>query len=85
MENDFEKMTLENSYPSGLTMDEVNPELPKVEERYPDQFFFGILPSWGANIRHAKNIEFKNVKMTTRKNDKREMIVTDDVEGFKNN
>ncbi|MFT6868360.1 MAG: hypothetical protein ACJA08_003213, partial [Cyclobacteriaceae bacterium] len=52
--------------------------------RYPEQFFFGILPSWGAYIRHAKNIEFKNVRMTIREDDKREMIVVDDVEGFVN-
>lgn len=40
------------------------------------------LPSWGAYIRHARNIEFNNVEMQTRAPDKRKKIVLDDVEGF---
>lgn len=81
----IEDVTLENiniSYPGGLTMDEVKLKVPEDIARYPEQFFFGVLPAWGAYIRHAKNITFKNVKMTVRKNDERNMIITDDVERF---
>lgn len=61
----IENVILENidiSYPGGLPPGKINLEVPEDEERYPEQFFFGILPAWGAYIRHAKNIEFKNVK-----------------------
>ena len=51
---------------------------------YPEQFFFGVLPAWGAYIRHARNVEFKNVELTLRGEDARQKIVLDDVEGFVN-
>ncbi|TWT91208.1 glycoside hydrolase family 28 protein [Neorhodopirellula pilleata] len=52
------------------------------EDRYPEQFFFGVLPAWGAYVRHAKNIEFVNVKLETRAPDERERIHLEDVDGF---
>ena len=84
----IEDVTLENitiSYPGGGT--ETDASITDVSEdisRYPEQYFFGVLPSWGAYIRHAKNIQFKNVIMTTRKADKRKKIILKDVEGFVN-
>lgn len=48
------------------------------------EFFFGVLPAWGAYVRHAKNVEFKNVELTLRGSDAREKIALDDVEGFVN-
>lgn len=75
---------IEISYPGGGTAEEAKIEVAEDEARYPEQFFFGILPAWGAYVRHAKNVHFKNVKMNTRTPDKREMIVLDDVEGFIN-
>ena len=82
-----ENVTLENieiSYPGGGSQADAERVVPEDENRYPEQFFFGTLPSWGAYIRHARNITFKNVKLTTRASDKREMIILDDVEGFVN-
>jgi polygalacturonase len=75
---------IEISYPGGGTAVDAKIVVPEDEARYPEQFFFGALPSWGAYIRHAKNIQFKNVKMKTRTSDKREKIVLVDVEGFVN-
>jgi hypothetical protein len=43
------------------------------------------LPAWGAYVRHAKNVEFKNVELTLREEDARQKIVLDDVEGFVEN
>lgn len=80
----IEDIVLENisiSYPGGIEKDSER-VVPEDESRYPEQFFFGVLPSWGAYIRHAKNIEFKNVNLTTRAADQREKIILDDVEGF---
>ena len=82
-----EDVVLENikiSYPGGGTQEDTERMVPEDIARYPEQFFFGVLPSWGAYIRHARNIEFKNVNMQTRASDKRKKIVLDDVEGFVN-
>jgi len=82
-----ENVTLENieiTYPGGGSQGDAERVVPEDENRYPEQFFFGVLPAWGAYIRHAKNITFKNVKLTTRNPDKRVMIVLDYVEGFVN-
>ena len=80
-----EDVVLENikiSYPGGGTTEDAERVVPEDEARYPEQFFFGVLPSWGAYVRHARNIGFKNVEMQTRAPDKRKKIVLDDVEGF---
>lgn len=84
----IENVVLENieiSYPGGGTIEDAQREVDEDEARYPEQFFFGVLPSWGAFIRHARDVEFRNVVLTTRSPDKREMIVLEDVEGFERN
>ncbi len=50
-------------------------------DRYPEQYFFGVLPAWGAYIRYASNVEFINMKLNTRSSDARNRITIDDVEG----
>ena len=80
----IEDVVLENisiSYPGGIEK-EVKRAVPEDVTRYPEQYFFGVLPAWGAYIRHAKNVEFKNVELTLRGSDARKKIVLDDVEGF---
>ena len=79
-----EDVVLENisiSYSGGIEED-VKRVVPEDVTRYPEQYFFGVLPAWGTYIRHAKNVEFKNVEMELRNPDKRQKIVLDDVEGF---
>lgn len=73
---------IEISYPGGGTEAQAIREVPEDIARYPEQFFFGTLPSWGAYIRHAKDIKFKNIKMVTRAPDARERIVLENVDGF---
>ncbi len=80
-----EDVVLENikiSYPGGGTQKDGERIVAEDIARYPEQFFFGVLPAWGAYIRHARNIEFKNVALQTRSADARRKIVLDDVEGF---
>jgi len=82
-----EDVVLENiriSYPGGGTAEDAERVVAEDIARYPEQFFFGVLPAWGAYIRHARNIEFKNVQMQTRTPDVRKKIVLDDVEEFVN-
>ncbi|MGJ8640952.1 MAG: glycoside hydrolase family 28 protein [Opitutaceae bacterium] len=83
--HNIEDVLLENitiSYPGGGTAEEAKKVVDEDIARYPEQFFFGVLPSWGAYVRHAKNVEFKNVKMTTRAPDAREKVKLKNVEGF---
>ncbi len=84
----IEDVVLENiqiSYPGGGDEDDAAiSNVPEDIARYPEQYFFGVLPAWGAYIRHARNIKFKNVTMTLRGEDAREEIVLDDVEDFEN-
>ena len=80
-----EDVVLENvqiSYPGGGTREDAERIVPEDIARNPEQFFFGVLPAWGTYIRHARNIEFKNVVMQTRSPDARKKIILDDVEGF---
>jgi polygalacturonase len=80
-----EDVVLENieiSYPGHGTEADAKREVPEDIAKYPEQFFFGVLPSWGAYIRHARNIQFKNVTMTTRADDQREKVKLVDVDGF---
>jgi hypothetical protein len=61
-------------------------ELDKVPERanaYPDFSMFKELPAWGAYIRHAEKIEFRNVQLNCEKKDYRPAIVLDDVHASK--
>jgi len=80
-----EDVVLENikiSFPGYGTEEDAMRVVPEDEKRYPEQFFFGVLPAWGAYVRHAKNVEFKNVELTLRGADARERIVLDDVISF---
>lgn len=80
-----EDVILENikiSYPGHGTEADAKREVAEDITRYPEQFFFGVLPSWGAYIRHAKNVNFKDVTMITRAKDARSKFVTIDVENF---
>lgn len=82
-----ENILLENidiSFPGGACISDAERVVPEDEARYPEQFFFGVLPSWGAYIRHARNVEFRNVKLTHREDDERQKIILDDVSGYIN-
>ncbi len=73
---------IEVSFPGGGTAEEAQNIVPEDETRYPEQFFFGTLPSWGAYVRHARHVEFRNVNLQTRAPDQRQRLILDDVEGF---
>lgn len=80
-----ENVVLENikiSYPGHGTPEDAKRVVPEDIARYPEQFFFGVLPAWGAYIRHARDIQFINVELSTRGKDARKKMVLEDVEGF---
>ena len=89
-DNPVQNVTIENVeivYPGGgdptyakVGLDELDkvPEMPKA---YPEFSQHKELPAWGFYVRHANNINFRNIKLTARKADYRPAIVYDDVQG----
>jgi polygalacturonase len=59
------------------------PERPK---DYPEYSMFGEIPAWGFYIRHANNMQFKNIKLILKNSDYRPAFVFDDTNniGIKN-
>lgn len=70
------------SFPGHGTKEDAQRSVLEDEDRYPEQYFFGVLPAWGAYIRHAKNVEFVNVELNSQTADARQKIMLEDVEGF---
>jgi polygalacturonase len=62
----------------GLNALDAVPERPTA---YPDFSMFRELPAWGMYIRHARNIECRNVMLSVEKKDYRTAVVLDDVHG----
>jgi hypothetical protein len=56
-------------------------DVPEQIEKYPEFSMFGELPAWGFYVRHARNITFRNVRLTLRNGDFRPAFVLDDVKG----
>ncbi|WP_162555788.1 glycoside hydrolase family 28 protein [Reichenbachiella versicolor] len=78
----IEDVTLENinfSFTGFGDLGVRDKEVLEDEARYPEQLFFGVLPSYGMYLRHVKGLKMKNVRMTLRNHDDRQAIVMDDV------
>jgi polygalacturonase len=54
-------------------------KVPEMAASYPEFSKFLELPAWGIYIRHAKDIQFNNLKLSCDKKDYRTAIVIDDV------
>ena len=81
-------LTLQNidiTYPGGGNMNYANVPLdrldniPELPEKYPEFSMFKELPAWGIFIRHAKELDFSDIKLKVEKKDDRLPIVLDDV------
>jgi len=89
--NPVEDVTLKNihiQYKGGLTREDVreqrgsNPFFFGRNNGYPEPSAHGIQPAWGASLKHARNITFKNVTMELMNPDEREKVYTEDVVNF---
>ena len=56
--------------------------VPEDEKKYPEQFFFGVLPSYGMYIRHAEELELSRIRFSYTGEEKRPAFVLEDVNGF---
>ena len=65
------------------TVNDTSLNINEAKTDYPENRMFGvILPAYGFYIRHALNVSFKNVKMTTRQTDIRPTFVFDNVQKY---
>lgn len=55
---------------------------PEQEKAYPEPSMFGLLPSYGLFVRHAKNIVIENVDVSYLQEDRRSPVVLQDVAGI---
>ena len=71
---------VEISLPGGGSETDAARKVPEDERRYPEQFFFGTLPSSSVFVRHARNVSFKNLQITLQQPDGRSPFHCEDVE-----
>lgn len=66
----------------GGTSANITEEVPEKIASYPENRMFGVvLPASGFYVRHAKDIQFNNIRMKTLNGDDRPMFFFDDVDG----
>ena len=86
-EKKVENITLSNisvTVPGGGTEADRDIILPEVTKLSPENSNFGkTFPTYGLFVRHAKNITLSNVHIETLQDDKRDMLLFDDVENLK--
>ncbi len=63
----------------GGTLDDLHKEIEEKAAEYPDGDMFGTLPAYGFYIRHATNITFDGIQITTKNADLRPALYLDDV------
>ncbi len=68
-------------YKGGGTAEQAKLTPPESEKLYPEPWMFGIIPSSSFYIRHAKNVEVKDVEISFMQPDYRPSIQLDDVKG----
>jgi polygalacturonase len=85
--NDVTFSNFEVTYPGAgskflayVALDKLD-SIPEVADGYPEFSMFKEVPAWGIYVRHAKNINFANIKLKAEKKDYRLPIVMDDVHG----
>jgi hypothetical protein len=79
----IENVVLDNiniTFPGGGTKEDAERVVAEDEYRYPEQSFFGILPSYALYIRHVKGIEVRNMSIGLDSLEERPAIHCEDVE-----
>ncbi len=79
---DVELENMKISFPGGGTAEDARRVVPEDVARYPEQFFFGVLPSSVLYARHVKGLVVRNLDVTFDKPDVRRPICVEDVEGM---
>ena len=83
--HDIEDVKLSNiriHYNGGGTRADAVREIPEGEKSYPEPSMFGVTPSYGFFVRHARGITFDNVEVSSGTDDARSPFVLDDVKNI---
>jgi polygalacturonase len=81
--NCIENVTFENVdiiFPGGGTTEDAARAVPEDERRYPEQFFFGVLPCSAVFLRHVCGVSLRHISFTWENADLRPWIVSHDAE-----
>ncbi len=81
----IENVGVENvsiTFPGGGSEKDAGRKVAEDVARYPEQFFFGILPASSVYVRHVKGLSLKNLDIRFERPDARPPIVSEDVEGL---
>lgn len=65
-------------YPGGGAAEHAAQAMPEDEAGYPEQCFMGVVPGWGAYLRHVQGIKLSNMVFGLAAPDARPAIVCDD-------
>lgn len=82
----IEKVQLSNiniTYPGGGTDEDTKAEVSEDEFRYPEQYFFGVLPAYAIFARHINGLWLNNIYAETQSEDARKPYIFEDVINFK--
>ena len=67
------------TFPGGGTEEDSKLSVPEDEFRYPEQWFFGVLPAYALFARHVRKLSLNNVFIEVQKCDARKPYVFEDV------
>ncbi len=67
------------SFPGGGTAEDAARTVGEDPWKYPEQWFFGVLPAWGLFARHVRGLRLQNVSLRTRTPDARPAKILEDV------
>lgn len=68
------------SFPGGGTVEDRDIVVPEDEYRYPEQWFFGVLPAYGVYARHVDGLRIEGVELALTGREEREAHYMEDVE-----
>jgi len=81
--HDVENVTIENIravFAGGGTAADAARPIPEKPEGYPEHHMFGVLPSYGFFVRHARNVRFRDMEISYADREERPGFVCEDVE-----
>lgn len=68
-------------YKGGGTKEQAAREIPENEDKYPEPGMFGVASAYGLFVRHAKDVDIRDVEFNVLEPDYRPGLVFDDVNG----
>lgn len=81
-----EDVTLENirlEFAGGGTKEQAERVLEELPEKYPEYRMFGPLPAYGFFVRHARDVQFRNVKVSAKSAEARPALKAVDAPGLR--